>query len=247
MFVLAAIAVAAIALPASLIARFLPAAVRAEDFSGSVWHGSAGRITVNARDAGSAEWRLHPEALLHLRVDADLRWVRRGFVLDGALSLDRNGLDASEVRGGGPIEDLAGLGLPAGWRGGAKIQIQELRAAFSGAAASLQAAVGEILVQNLSSAQVAGGADLGGYSLKFAEPALSPDSELSALIADTGGPLSVEAQIKISPKQRSALFSGTVQARPEASEALRNQLEELANLHPRDERGRLPVDVELSF
>src|SRR5271170_6690327 len=81
--VLAALGVAVMALPASMVTRFLPEGVSAEDFSGSVWHGSAGRITANGRDVGALEWRLHPAALLRLHVGADLHWVKRGFVLDG--------------------------------------------------------------------------------------------------------------------------------------------------------------------
>src|SRR5579863_3043079 len=74
---LALIAVAAVlvvvvaALPASLIARFLPPGVRVEDFSGTIWHGSAGRITAGGRPAGAAEWHLHPLALLRLHTAAD--------------------------------------------------------------------------------------------------------------------------------------------------------------------------------
>jgi hypothetical protein len=247
MFVLAALAVAVTALPASLVAHFLPAAVHAEDFSGTIWHGSAGRITVNARDAGSVEWHLHPEALLRLRVAADLRWVRGGFVLDGAAGIDRTGLIASDVQGGGPIEDLQGLGLPPGWRGSAQIHLKQLRAAFSGAAATLQAAVGDIAVSDLSAPQVAEGTNLGGYSLKFADSALTPDSDATARIEDTGGPLSVDAEIRFSPKQRSAMLSGTVKERDDAPAALRSQVDELARLHLRDAQGRIPVDFEFTF
>jgi hypothetical protein len=247
MFLLAGLTVAVSVLPASLVARFLPSAVHAEDFSGSIWHGSAGRITVNARDAGSVEWRLHPEALLRLRVAADVRWVRGGFVLDGAARLERSGLIASGVQGGGPVEDLRGLGLPAGWRGNVQIHINELRAAFSDAAPTLQAAVGDIAVSDLSSPQVAQGEDLGGYSVRFADSALTPDSDATAQIADTGGPLSVEAEIRFSAKQRSAMLSGTVKERAEAPAALRSQMEDLARLHARDGQGRIPVDFEFTF
>ncbi len=247
MLVLAAIAVAVSALPASLAARFLPAAVHAEDFSGTIWHGSAGRVTVNARDAGSVEWRLQPEALLRLHVTADLRWVRGGFVLDGAATLGRNQVSVSGVKGGGSIEDLRGLGLPLQWRGSAQIHINELRAAFSGAAFSLQAAVGDIEVSDLSTPQVAQGANLGGYSLRFAEPALGPDSDATAQITDTGGPLMVEALTHFSARQRSVMLSGTVMARADAPPALRSELDDLARMHARDAQGRIPVDFEFTY
>lgn len=90
------------ALPASVISHFLPPMVHAEDFSGSLWHGAAGKISVSARDAGAVEWRLHPAALLALKVVADLHWVKTGFVLDGVATLDPHGFTAHAVKGAAP-------------------------------------------------------------------------------------------------------------------------------------------------
>src|SRR5271170_4097533 len=138
---IAAIAVAVVAaLPASIVARFLPPTVSAEDFSGSLWHGSAGRITVNGRDAGALEWRLHPAALLGMALSADLHWVKVGFVVDAAVKIDRHGFAARNVKGGGPIEDLHDFGVAAGWRGTAEINFSELKGDF----AKPLAAVGDL-------------------------------------------------------------------------------------------------------
>jgi hypothetical protein len=243
----AVLAVVVAALPASLITRFLPPSVRAEDFSGTIWHGSAGRITAGGREAGAAEWHLHPLPLLRLHALADLHWVKGGFVLDGAVDADREGLAASGVEGGGPIADLRDLGLGAGWQGTAKVRVKELEASWSAAGPTLKSAMGEISVSDASSPQVAGGAELGGYSLKFANPALSADSDATATLADNGGPLSLDATIRLTPKTRTGLFSGTVKERPEAAPALRNQLQNLAQLHARDAQGRIPVDLEFTF
>src|ERR1700689_344307 len=105
--VLAVLAVVIAVLPASLANKFLPPAVRAEDFSGTLWHGSAGRITVAGRDAGALEWHLHPLALFKLRLNADLHWVKGSFVVDGAADVSRRDFHASDLRGGGPIADLS--------------------------------------------------------------------------------------------------------------------------------------------
>lgn len=242
-FVLAALAVVVSALPASTVARFLPPTVHAEDFSGSVWHGSAGRITVNARDAGALEWRLQPLALLHLRIAADLHWVKGGFVLDGSADADRKGLKASNIRGGGPIEDLGDFGL-RGWRGGAVVQVQELKAVFVGSRASVESAVGEISVSNLATPQLADGADLGGYRLHFADPAITGDSDATAELTDTGGPLAVNAVIHFNGKEGRGTLSGTIQERADVPPALRSQVDALAQLHARDPQGRIPVDLE---
>jgi type II secretion system (T2SS) protein N len=246
-FGVAVLAVAISALPASIVTHFLPVSVHAEDFSGSVWHGSAGRIAVAAHDAGALEWRLHPGALLHMRVAAELHWVKGAFLIDGHVEVDRSTLLGSHLEGGGPIEDLRDLGLAPGWRGIAKIQVEQLKAGLSSDAPSLQAAVGTIGVSNLASAQVAGGVDLGGYLLRFADPAITPDVEASAELTDTGGPLGVDATIHFDAKERRGMLSGTIKERDDAPAALRAQLDNLAQLRPRDAQGRLPVDLEFSL
>src|ERR1700687_1167548 len=167
----ALLAVSTAALPASVIAHFLPPSVHAEDFSGSIWHGSAGKISVNARDAGALEWRLHPAALLGLNASADLHWVKVGFVVDATVKIDRLGLTARDVKGGGPIEDLRDFGVASGWRGTAGINFSELKSDW----VKPLAAVGDIQVSNLASAQIGQGADLGGYDLRLAEGAIGAD------------------------------------------------------------------------
>jgi hypothetical protein len=243
----AVLAVVVAALPASLIARFLPLGVGVGDFSGTIWHGSAGRITTGGRPAGAAEWHLHPLALLRLHTVVDLHWVKGGFVLDGAVDMNRTGLAASGVEGGGPIADLHDLDLAVGWRGTAAVHVKELEARWSDAGSTLKSATGEIDVSDMSSQAVANGAQLGGYALKFANSALSPDSEATATLADTGGPLSLDATIRITFKTHTGLFSATVQERPEAPAALRSQLQSLAQLHAPDARGRIPIDLEFTF
>jgi hypothetical protein len=243
----AVLAVIIAALPASLIGRFLPPGVRAEDFSGTIWHGSAGGISVANRPAGAAEWHLHPLALLRLHTLADLHWVKGGFVLDGTVDADRSGLAASGIEGGGPIADLRDLGLADGWQGMAAVHVKELDERWSDAGPSLTSATGEITVSGVSSPRVADGAQLGGYLLKFANPSLSPDSEAIATLADTGGPLSVDGTIRIAQKTHTVSFSATVKERPDASAALRNDLQSLNQLRPRDAEGRIPIDLEFTF
>jgi Type II secretion system (T2SS), protein N len=243
----AVLAVVVAALPASLITRFLPPGVRVEDLSGTVWHGSAARINAAGRPAGAAEWRLHPLGLLRLHTVADLHWVKGGFVLDGAVDLDRTGLAASGIEGGGSITDLRDLGIAAGWQGMAAVKVQELEAVWSDTGITLKSATGEITLSDVSASGVADGAPLGGYVLKFANPALSADSEATATLGDTGGPLSVDATIRISMKTHAGMFSAAIQERPQAPAALRNALQSLAQLHAPDARGRIPVDLEFTF
>jgi hypothetical protein len=237
------LAVVVAALPASLISHFLPPSVHAEDFSGSLWHGSAGVIRVNARDAGALEWRVHPAALLRLRLGADLRWVKVGFVITGAVTVDRGGFSAQGISGGGPIEDLREFGVAAGWRGHADVNFSLINGNFS----RVSAAVGEIAVSNLASAQLADGADLGGYDLRFPEGAVSADGSIISDLTDTGGPLDIQARIRFSPAEHTGLLSGTLKERAGFPAALASQLESVAEIRGRDRQGRIPVDLEFSF
>ena len=245
--VLGVLVVVIAVLPASLANKFLPPVVRAEDFSGTLWHGSAGRISVAGRDAGALEWHLHPLALFRLRLDADLHWVKGSFVVDGAAHVSRSEFQASDLHGGGPIADLSTFGLAPGWQGLAEIRIRNIAADLAGPSASLRAAVGEIDVADVSSPQLAGGADIGSYALTFDNASLSANGEARAALVDKGGPLSLDASITLTPQARTGLLSGTVKERADASQALRKDLDNVAQLHARDAQGRIPIDLEFTF
>jgi Type II secretion system (T2SS), protein N len=239
----AVLAVIIVALPASIITRFLPPSVHAEDFSGSIWHGSAGRISVDARDAGALEWHLHPAALLGMAAAADVHWVKVGFVVDAAVRIDRQGLTAHGVKGGGPIEDLRDFGVAPGWQGTAQIDFSELKSDL----VKPVAAVGDLRVTNLTAAQIAQGADLGSYELRLAEGAVASDGSVTAQLTDTGGPLDLKAVIRYSAPQRTGLLTGTLRERADAPAALLDQLQGLVQLRGRDPQGRIPVDLEFAL
>ena len=230
-------------LPASMMTHFLPVQVQAEDFSGSLVHGAAGKLKVNARDAGAVEWRLHPLSLLRLALVADIHWVKVGFLIDGTVELGRRGVSAHDIKGGGPIENLHDMGLAAAWKGVATVAFAEVTSDFR----KLDSAVGKIDVTNLSAADIAEGADLGGYVLQLAPGAIASDGTITANLDDTGGPLEAQALLRFSPATRTGMLSGTLKERPEASLSLRNQLSSLSQLRPRDGSGRFPVELEFTF
>lgn len=248
----AVLVVLVIAMPASLAQRFLPPTLHAEDFSGTLWHGSAGRLLVDGRDAGAIEWRIHPGSLLSLTLSADVHWVKVGFVTDAAVIIDRHSVTVHGVAGGGPIEDLADFGVARGWRGTARFNFSELQIDFDTGAApggrvSVAAAVGDVQVSDLSSPQIAAGSDLGGYVMHLANGAITPDADATAELADTGGPLELKASIHYTMKDHTGLLTGTIKDRPEASAALKSQIENLTQLHARDARGRIPVELEFTL
>jgi Type II secretion system (T2SS), protein N len=246
-FVLLALILASVAvilvLPASLAARLLPAQIHAEDFSGSLLHGAAGKLSVNALDAGAIEWQVHPLSLLRLAMVADIHWVKVGFLIDGTVELKPGGFAAHDIKGSGPLEDLQSLGFAAGWKGSATLDFRAIKGTF----AKLEAAEGKIDVANISSFSVAEGSDLGSYELQLGPQSIAPDGSISATVNDKGGPVEAQAQIRFSPATRVGMLSGTLKERPEASPALRNQLNNLSQLRPRDANGRFPVELEFTF
>ena len=235
--------IAASLLPASLLARLLPSEVHAEDFSGSIWHGSAGHITVNSRDAGALEWHLHLLPLMSLSVVADLHWVKVSSVVDGVVELSRNGLIARDVKGGGSLDDLRELGLSPGWRGAVSLALSELKTDYH----SITAANGTLSVSGISSPQLANGANLGNYQVRLGPESLSPDGTLKFDVNDSGGPVELAAKILLPPGAHTGTLSGFIRERPEAAPALRDQIASLAQIRPRDTAGRIPVELEFTL
>src|SRR5580700_1878614 len=138
-------AVVIFVLPASLAARFLPAQVHAEDFSGSLLHGAAGKISINARDAGAVEWQIHPLSLLRLAIVADVHWVKVSFVIDGTAEIGPGGVAARDIKGGGPIDSLYSLGFAEGWKGTVNLTFTEIKTSSH----QLESAVGKIAVADI--------------------------------------------------------------------------------------------------
>ncbi len=221
----------------------MPAQVQAEDFSGSLLHGAAGKIRVNARDAGAIEWQVHPLALLRLAIVADIHWVKVGFLIDGTAELSPGGFAAHDISGRRSHRGPADARIRQGWKGTARLTFTAIKGNFQ----KLEAAVGKIDVADISSPGIAAGSDLGSYELQLGPQSIAPDGSLSATLNDTGGPVEAQAQIRFSPATRTGMLSGTLKERAEASPALRNQLNNLSQLRPRDAAGRFPVELEFTF
>jgi len=234
------LAVLIAALPASLLTRLLPPGVEAGDLSGNFWHGAAGKLKVNGRDAGAVEWQLHPR---WLALDADLHWVKGSFALDAAARLDRGGIGAHDIRGGGPIDELRDLSLAPGWHGTAAVAIDKLTADR----ARLVALGGEIRIADLGGPQIAGGADLGSYVLRFADTAVAADGSVTGSLSDSGGPLQVQGTLQLTPQNRSGLLSATLSERAGAPAEVHRELDMLAQMRGRDPQGRIPLDLEFTF
>ena len=242
MGVLVLAAVVVVALPPSLLTRFLPPQMHAEDLSGSLWHGSAGRVTLMGRDVGALEWRLHPLSLLTLSLAVDLHWVKVSCVIDGSVTLKRNAFTAHAIKGSGAIEDLRELGVAPGWRGHVTLALSEVRGDFS----KVDSAVGTLALSQVSSTGIAQGTELGSYELTLGPHSVGTEGRLEAALHDTGGPVELQAALSYTPGA-TGILTGTLKERADAPAALRDQIASLAQMRPRDAQGRIPVDLEFSL
>jgi hypothetical protein len=225
-----------------VVVHILPPYLRASDLSGSLWHGSAGHLVVNGRDAGSLEWRLHPASLLTLTADTELHWVKVSFVVDGTARFGLHSVRAT-LRGGGPIEDLADLGMAPGWRGIADADVRDLVFDYS----RLSALAGEVSVSDLASAQLGADAPLGNYQLHFADDAVGADGSVTGTLKDLGGPLRVQGTLRLSQTALGGTVSATIKEGADIAPALRSQLDSLAQMRGRNRDGAIPVDLEFTF
>jgi hypothetical protein len=176
-------------------------------------------------------------------VQVHLHWVKVSCVIDAQATLKRDSFVAHDIKGNGSIEDLRDLGVAPGWRGNATLDLQELTGSYM----RIASAHGTLDVAGVAAVSVADGAPLGSYQLVLGPDAIGAVGAVNAALHDTGGPLQIEATIQFTPATGTALLSGALKERPEASQALRDEIASLAQLRPRDSEGRIPVDLEFTL
>jgi general secretion pathway protein N len=233
--IVAFVATVLVRLPARVLLLLLPADVTCETPVGTVWSGSCGRLRIGALAVSGLSWRLHPAALLRLRIAADLAsedpaargHARAELAPDGAVAI--SGLAASVA-----LPGSAGL-VPPGVSGTMQLAIDSARIA----GAHLVAVQGSVELQQLHIANPA--ADLGGFALQFAPP-VAPPNQSAAIVGqlrDLNGPLSVIGVLQLSPSGSYDL-EGSVATKSGASNELMQLLQWLG---PPDAQGRRALSL----
>jgi len=223
-------------MPAAVLPWLLPAALRCDTPSGTLWEGSCAELHGSGWELADVHWTLHPAALLRAQLSADLLsadpraagQTRATLHLNGLLELER--LDARV-----PLQDGFSL-LPAGWSGTLELNVE--RASFR--SGQLNALQGHIILRQLRSEHPA--ADLGSFELDVPAPAADasgPSTPIVGQLRDLDGPLSVQGQLRLS-NQGAYELSGTLAPRGDASPDLRQALQLLG---PPDAQGRYPLSL----
>jgi hypothetical protein len=225
--------------PAATAYRWLaPPDVRVTGIEGTVWLGRAALASVADVGLYDIEWSTSAWRLLTGRLNLDLQaripdGFVRGSVNAGASTLEVTDLQLSstltsagrfvplgDVRGLVSVQ-LATLELANGWptRASGDVRLAQLEA--------------PLLMPGGPSGLVA----LGNYLVTLEE---SPSGGLGGRFVDQGGPLEVDGTFTLSPS-RSYELSGTIRARPDASEELARGIEFVTA--PPDNDGRRAFEL----
>ncbi|MGC4027830.1 MAG: type II secretion system protein N [Steroidobacteraceae bacterium] len=207
-------------LPAAWLLPLLPSALTCTAPEGTVWNGRCMgmQLRTGAPDQALAldrvGWVLRPTALLRGRLAAQLQLARAGGEASGLVSWRPRSLQVDALSGRLPMDRQLAPMLPAGWQG--QLLADELSFTVEGGRiARLQGMAG---VQQLQDAQ---GTALGSYELKFAADPAGPP--FAGQLHDSGGPLSVQAAVRVEP-QGAWQVDGRVAPRADAAPGLVKQL-----------------------
>jgi general secretion pathway protein N len=213
-------------LPAGALVPLLPAGLSCEQPGGTVWHGSCGQLRYGRFRLSRVSWKVHPAALLRLRLSAELFSDDPRVQGHTLVQLSRDG----QIRVQGLSAQLplkGGLSLlPQGLTGTVQVALDGARLQHE----QLLALQGSIRVLQLRSESQA--ADLGSFELRF--PPAAPGAPIEGQLHDLGGPLSVNGQLRLL-RGGGYDLSGWVLARDQASPEL---LQALQLLGSPDAQGR---------
>jgi len=228
-----------VVLPASWVAKLLPAQVQCAGWRGSIWNGQCSglRLALSGTTPVKLEtlrWKVHPQALLRLALNADFQIIDAEGSAAGVLELGTGGrMTLQRVSLQAPFDRRFANMLPAGWTG--RVEARDLALRLNDR--QIEGIAGELQLRNLDDGR---GGQLGSYRLVFAP---QPAAPFSGALQDTGGPLAVAASLTIAA-DRAWVLEGTVATRAGAGETLRRSLDLLG---PPDAGGRRRLSAAGSF
>jgi hypothetical protein len=233
-FVLALI----VLLPVRWLAPALPPPLQCHQWRGSIWHGQCQGLTVLQNDqpvlqANLLRWKLHPAALLRLRLRATIYVRNDQGTGTGVVELGRGGrLRVQDVAATAILDRRLATMLPSGWSG--QLTARQLNLTLVNE--RLEALSGEITLRDFTDGR---GASFGSYELGF--PDAGPP--FTGKLIDAGGPLAIAATVTISVERRWQI-NGTITPRPDAPQSLRSRLDFLG---APDTAGGYPLSLEGLF
>lgn len=195
----------------------------ASGFSGTLWSGTAQRLSVGGVTLGPVRWSVRPLRLLTGQVAAQVEATLPDGFLNGTVALGIGGRIAiSDLEAAAPLSWIA----PAAGAAGGQVAARFDALAVKGG--RVDTAVGSLKVAGVVLPVPSAGRQLGPgtYAVEFATENLGPDELLTGLLSDDGGPLEIAGTVKFTPP-RSYEIDGKAKPRPDAPPELRNALQML--------------------
>lgn len=211
-------------LPARVLLPMLPADVSCESPGGTIWNGSCAELHAGASQISELTWRLHPAALLRLRLAADLASEDPAARGHAQVELAPNGeLAIKALAADVVLPGRTGFALGAS-TGVLQLAIDSAQLA-GGHLLALQGTA-ELLQLHIPSPPT----DLGSFELQFAPPdgsaSLAGAQPMLGQLRDLDGPLAVSGVLRLSPAGSYEL-QGSLAPKPGASADLSQLLQML--------------------
>ena len=225
-------------LPPRALLWALPADVACEAPGGTIWSGSCGELRVDAVTLQGLSWQLHPGALLHLRLAADLTSDDPAASGHAQVELARGGeVSIAALRAQVALPGHVGLVAP-GTSGTLQLAIDSARIAGG----HLTALQGRSVLQQLRLANPP--ADLGSFELLFAPPVAGAQlpgvaGAMLGQLRDLNGPVSVTGVLRLSP-DGSYELAGSIASKSDAGTDVTQLLQLLG---PADALGRRDFSI----
>jgi hypothetical protein len=214
-------------LPARSGLSFLPAGVSCEDPGGTLWRGNCGQLRSSDLSIAGVSWKLHPFALLGLKLRADLSSADPNAGGSTSVEAARNGdVAISDLRAALPLSVTSHV-LPPGDSATLVLELPAAKIQNS----HLVAIEGKIRLLQLHIANPP--MDLGSYEVQF--PPGNTRPTMVGQLRDLEGPLAVNGQVRLEISGNYEA-EGTVVARDSANQDLNKALQLF--LGPADPRGQ---------
>jgi hypothetical protein len=200
----------------------------AAGLTGTVWAGSAQRVSLAGLALGPVRWKIRPSRLLGGQLAADVEAKLPDGFVNGSFALGLGGaLAISDLEAAAPLAWLA----PAAGAAGGQVAARFDRLVLD--AGRVETAIGTLKVAGVVLPIPTAGRQLGPgtYAVAFETEGLGAGEPLTGLLSDAGGPLEITGTVKFTPP-RSYELTGKARPRPEAPPELRNALQMLGPATP---------------
>ena len=228
--------------PATLVLSALPGlSIGASGVSGSLWNGSAQRISIDGFSLNATRWTIKPLALLGGALELRLLTSWPGGEFEGDLSAGITG--SLQVKNASVFASLSELsatvGMPASGQLSLNIESLVINNNWPTQIVGSLNLLGLTTVQPGNSTPII----LGDYAAVFTNKVVNDENPIIAAITDNGGPLELNGKITLTPPNQ-YLLETKIKPQANAAENLKQALKFIA---PTDNLGAHDFKLNGSF